>query len=43
MMRAIARLRDQVIGTAPADRLPLEHVQATGGAGAAAQSPTHNT
>jgi 1-acyl-sn-glycerol-3-phosphate acyltransferase len=43
MMGAIARLRDQVIGTASADRLPLEHVQATGGAGAAAQSPTHNT
>lgn len=43
MMAAIARLRDQVIGTAPADRLPLQHVQATGGAGAAAQSPTHNT
>jgi len=43
MMAAIARLRDQVSGTASADRLPLQHVQATGGAGAAAQSPTHNT
>lgn len=43
MMTAIARLRDQVVGTASADRLPLQHVQATGGAGTTAQSPTHTT
>ncbi|MGH7334404.1 MAG: lysophospholipid acyltransferase family protein [Candidatus Rokuibacteriota bacterium] len=43
MMAAIAHLRDQVTGTAAADRLPLQDVQAMGGAGATAQSPTHNT
>jgi 1-acyl-sn-glycerol-3-phosphate acyltransferase len=43
MMSAIARLREQVIGTVSADRLPLQHVEATGGAGSAAQSPRHNT
>jgi 1-acyl-sn-glycerol-3-phosphate acyltransferase len=43
MMAAIARLRDQVSGAAASDRLPLQHVQATGGAGATAQSPTHTT
>jgi len=42
MMAAIARLRDQVIGTASADRVPLQNIQAMGGAGATAQSPSQN-
>ena len=43
MMAAIAHLREQVIGTASADRLPLQEVQTIGEAGAAAQGSRHNT
>jgi 1-acyl-sn-glycerol-3-phosphate acyltransferase len=43
MMAAVAQLRDQVIGTAGAGRVPWQDVQAVGGAGVAAQSPPQNT